>query len=115
MKNCVECGRPFAPHHPSIVCCSEECKRARKRRQDRSAKRTGDRQSREWRIKNSNYGEDLGLAVSQAIHHPVSMSILSKARTKPEGTSDVRWRIELRRRAQAKALGRWGAWLTDGN
>lgn len=32
--------------------------------------------------------------------NPVSTAQIMRAHTKPEGLSDVRWRIELRRRAQ---------------
>lgn len=32
--------------------------------------------------------------------NPVSNSMIMRAYTKPEGVSDVRWRIELRRRAK---------------
>ena len=36
---------------------------------------------------------------------PVSLTILMEATQKPENTSDVRWRIELRRRAMLKRYG----------
>jgi hypothetical protein len=35
------------------------------------------------------------------ISEPVSLSNLMRAKRKPENTSAVRWRIELRRRARA--------------
>lgn len=34
---------------------------------------------------------------------------LAKAKTKPPGTSNVRWRIELRRRANARFYAEFGA------
>ncbi|MBQ3808604.1 MAG: hypothetical protein II840_11685 [Kiritimatiellae bacterium] len=33
-KICVECGAAFMPRHSNQVCCSDECKAARKKRQD---------------------------------------------------------------------------------
>lgn len=37
----------------------------------------------------------------------VSNAKIMSARTKPDGVSDVRWRIELRRRAQRY----WSSWI----
>ena len=36
---------------------------------------------------------------------PVSLAMLMEATQKPENTSDIRWRIELRRRAMLKRYG----------
>ena len=36
-KICPECGAEFRPLHGSQVCCSDECKRNRKRRQMRES------------------------------------------------------------------------------
>lgn len=45
---------------------------------------------------------------------PVSNDILFKARTKPKRCSDVRWRIELKRRAYVAQWGeRSGDFLVD--
>lgn len=35
---CPECGAAFEPLHGSQVCCSDECKRNRQRRQTRESK-----------------------------------------------------------------------------
>ena len=36
-KICPECGAEFRPLHGSQVCCSDECKRKRRRRQTRES------------------------------------------------------------------------------
>lgn len=38
-RTCPECGKVFKPAHGSQVCCSDECKRNRRRLQRRESKR----------------------------------------------------------------------------
>lgn len=33
-RNCLECGKEFAPQHAAELCCSEECRKGRKRKLD---------------------------------------------------------------------------------
>lgn len=88
-KICPECGAAFVPRHASQICCSEECRRNRVRRQNRH-RHSGDKDEGPF---------------SSAIRMSklVSNETIMKARKKPAGVSDIRWQIELRRRA-AKAL-----------
>ncbi|MCR5752757.1 MAG: hypothetical protein K6G91_12435 [Kiritimatiellae bacterium] len=79
--------------------CLEKAKIAREKK--REAKR-------KYMLRCSQDVHVLTEAVSQALRPPVSLAVLAKATTKPEGVSDVRWRIELRRRAKARAMGKWG-------
>lgn len=82
---CAYCGREFeydtAGHRGGMrKCCSKECAAKRKKQQGRIAmakyrKRTGD-----------------------ACGRIISTDGLQSAETKPDRTSDARWRCELRRR-----------------
>ena len=47
-------------------------------------------------------------AHAQEVSRPVPFEALKKAKRKPANTSDVRWRIELRRRARAEYYALFG-------
>jgi len=40
-RKCPECGATFAPRYGCQVCCSDECKRARRKRQINERRRRG--------------------------------------------------------------------------
>jgi hypothetical protein len=94
---CIECGAAFMPRSGSQVCCSDECKAARKKMLDAKS-------SRARRADKNNYLSNDLRNFRNALEKtaPVSVEIIMKARKKPAGVSDVRWRIELRRRANKK-------------
>jgi len=82
-SQCAECGAEYVPYNPQQKYCSRQC--ARKVSERRYRGNTSMRQAAH------------ALVVSQ----PVPLAALMTAKRKPENTSDVRWRIELRRRARA--------------
>jgi len=82
-RQCAECGAEYTPHNPQQKYCSRQC--ARKVSERRYRGNTSMRQA----------------AHAFEISEPVSLSNLMRAKRKPENTSAVRWRIELRRRARA--------------
>ena len=85
---CPICGNSFTTTRHNAVYCSKACQN----------KGYYERHGRKCRID----------AVSATA--PVSFLTLSHARTKPANTSDIRWRMELRRRATAKQYGRKCIW-----
>ena len=117
---CPECGATFAPTHSNQVCCSAECKKRRRARQikennDRysardKARRRKARLERQARKKatRTQFARDLQmLGETWNMSEPVTLGHLMHAKTKPVNTSDVRWRMELRRRAMQKRLGNY--------
>ena len=112
---CPECGATFTTDARIQVCCSPECKRRRKLRQikesyDRNnakiaARRRKARLERQARKKATRAARDRDLKLRDACWEatkPVRLGELMHAKRKPANTSDVRWRIELRRRAMLK-------------
>ena len=97
LRKCPECGAEFSTDAHIALCCSDECKKKRKRRlqNERRKERSG--------------RDNASLDYIKATR-PVTLDTLTRARKKPENTSDVRWRIELRRRAMAQ---RYGAQCLD--
>ena len=92
LRKCPECGAEFSTDAHNALCCSDECKKKRERRlhNERRKERSGrDKASLDY-IKATR---------------PVTLDTLTRARKKPENTSDVRWRIELRRRAMQNRYG----------
>ena len=75
-RQCAVCGAEFTPRNNNQKCCSKLCSR-----------------KHYWR---QRFG-DIERAVAGS--YPVSNATIMYARTKPANTSEVRWRIELRRRA----------------
>ena len=117
---CPECGATFTTDARIQVCCSPECKRRRKLRQikesnDRNnakiaARRRKVRLERQARKKatRTQLARDLQmLGETWNMSEPVTLDHLMHAKTKPVNTSDVRWRMELRRRAMQKRLGNY--------
>ena len=117
---CPECGATFTTDARIQVCCSPECKRRRKLRQikesnDRNnakiaARRRKVRLERQARKKATRAARDRDLKLRDACWEatkPVRLGELMHAKTKPANTSDVRWRMELRRRAMQKRLGNY--------
>lgn len=114
---CPECGVTFTTSARNQVCCTPECQAQRRQRlkkeaNDRNnakdkARRRKARLERQARIAESKRtslcGKDLYDAFSAS--KPVCFAVLAKARTKPANTSEVRWRMELRRRAMQKRFG----------
>lgn len=85
-RQCAVCGAEFTPKAPNQNYCSQ---RGQKKAAYRRNKRRG-------RVSTS------AARVAQHAWHvsaPVSNATIMFARTKPANTSEVRWRIELRRRA----------------
>ncbi len=94
---CPECGAAFMPRHVNQVCCSRGCRRKRAARLKSASRK------RRWTEKNKYLSNDLrNFRNALEKTAPVSVEIIMKARKKPKGVSDVRWRIELRRRANKK-------------
>ena len=90
---CPICGNSFTTNRRNAVYCSKKCQNKGYHARERARMRC--------------YGA-LPDAVSATA--PVSFLKLSHARTKPANTSEVRWRMELRRRATAKQYGRKCIW-----
>ena len=88
-RKCPECGAAFTPRSKTQVCCSKECQKKRKRRIDKESHRL-------HRRVYAHMERDFSAAIKAAT--PISLWYIMNARRKPEGVSDVRWRIELRRR-----------------
>lgn len=84
MKTCPECGAEFTPkhRHPDQKYCSHKCGRSHWKRLE--AERSG-------RYHDIEHAMRVGA--------PVKDETLMRAARKPKNTSAVRWRIELRRRA----------------
>ena len=81
---CPECGKTFEPEYGSQVCCSTACKKTRRLKSNRaSGRRLRGREKYDWWHATA----------------PVPLHTLQTAQTKPQNCSDVRWRMELRRRA----------------
>ena len=87
---CPICGKTFEKHARNAVYCSKKCQNK------------GYHARRRARLRRAT-AELTDLVSATA---PVSFLKLSKARTKPAGTSEVRWRMELRRRAMARRFGK---------
>ena len=100
LRKCPECGAEFEPTYRNQVCCSDECKKKRERKLYRAWKKAA-RTRRE--------ADKASLDYIKATR-PVTLDTLTRAPRKPKNTSDVRWRIELRRRAMAQ---RYGAQCLD--
>ena len=84
---CPTCGAEFVPHNPKGKYCSAKCARAAEKR-------------RWWLRCHCRDLHEFDKAMSTS--RPVSLEEIRRAKTKPANTSDVRWRIELRRRAKAE-------------
>ena len=82
-RQCAECGAEYVPYNPQQKYCSRQC--ARKVSERRCRGNTSIRQA----------------AHVLAVSKPVPLADLMRAKRKPENTSAVRRRIELRRRARA--------------
>ncbi len=83
-KTCAECGAEYAPKVPYQKYCSTKCARvARVRR---------------WRWRSKHGCRDLAAEAYQC-GHLVPNATIMRARRKPKGVSDIRWHMELRRRA----------------
>ena len=98
-----ECGATFTTDARIQVCCSPECKRRRKLRQSRENGKL--RRAIAARKKATRAARDRDLKLRDACWEatkPVRLGELMHAKRKPANTSDVRWRIELRRRAMLK-------------
>ena len=90
LKTCQICGAEFTPkpRHPTQKYCSLRC-------QKKAAKRRNSRRSRVYTSMARQAAHALELS------QPVSTEHIMRAIRKPANTSEVRWRIELRRRADA--------------
>ena len=78
---CPECGAAFEKRAQNQVYCSKKCA-------------------------NAGYYKRHGQTDAFSATAPVSFDKLSRAKTKPANTSDIRWRMELRRRAMARRFGK---------
>lgn len=98
-RRCEWCGRNFVPRDARSRCCSPKCSAEYTKRYDREYRRTH-KKARFHKL------DGLGKALHPRVvvyADPVSEEVLFRARKKPSGTSDVRWRIELSRRRLAAA------------
>ena len=96
-RNCAVCGAEFAPTRPAKKYCSAKCAR--------------EANQRRWRLRGETR-EERELEHARAKSRPVSNYELMHARTKPANTSEVRWRMELRRRANARLYAEFGEVLS---
>lgn len=94
---CPECGAAFTPQSKTQVCCSKECQQKRCRRHDNESRRRA-KHRKSVQLKRNLGGFGAALKATA----PVTQEVLMCARQKPANCSDVRWRIELRRRANAE-------------
>ena len=81
-KQCAECGAEFTPKMPNQKYCSKKCMKVA--------------MNRRWRSKHGC--RDLAAEAYQC-GHLVPNATIMRARRKSKGVSDIRWRMELRRRA----------------
>ena len=95
LRKCPECGAEFEPGHRNQVCCTPECQEERERKLLRARKKAA-RARREIDKASLDYIKAT---------RPVTLDTLTRAPRKPKNTSDVRWRIELRRRAMQNRYG----------
>ena len=86
-RKCTECGAEFTPkpRSPNPKYCSPRCARNARARRERNR---------------SSAVRELGHAWEST--RPVPNSVIMTAKCKPANTSAVRWRMELRRRANPK-------------
>ena len=96
-RTCPECGAAFMPDHGNQVCCSRGCNESRQRRLHAKSSRARRADKNKYISNDLRNFRNLMEKIA-----PVSVEIIMKARKKPKGVSDVRWRIELRRRANKK-------------
>ena len=81
-RQCAECGAKFTPKVHNQNYCSQKCSKAA--------------ENRRWRSKHGR--RDLAAEAHQC-GHLASNETIMYSRNRPNGVSDVRWRMELRRRA----------------
>lgn len=81
-RKCVECGAEFTTEQRNKQYCSKRCAR------NAAAHRAKGRSSAERET-----------AHAWNVSRPVPNSVIMTAKCKPENTSEGRWRMELRRRA----------------
>ena len=90
LNTCAHCGAEFTPKNKKQMFCSDRCRHnaevARYKRSDCAA-----------------------LSVAMADSQSVSNEMIMRARRKPANTSEVRWRMELRRRANPERYSYFGA------
>ncbi len=88
LRQCAVCGAKFTPEprHPNQKYCSPRC-------QKKAAKRRNKRRGRVYTSMARQAAHALELS------QPVSNEHIMRAVRKPANTSEVRWRIEQRRRA----------------
>ena len=83
-KTCQICGAEFTPRNNHQKYCSNRCARTADEHRERLRGTTGETRAYEH---------------AMSISAPVSNEHIMRAIRKPKNTSDVRWRMELRRRA----------------
>ena len=85
-RQCAVCGAEFTPRNNNQKYCSPRCSRTayERKHRERSRVRTGEARAYEH---------------AMSMSAPVSNEHIMRATVKPANTSAVRWRIELRRRA----------------
>lgn len=87
-RKCAECGAEFTPKRPLQKFCSIKCNKKVQKRKD-SLRRDRSIAGKEERA----------AAHALMVSEPVANLTIMTSRRKPRNTSAVRWRIELRRRA----------------
>lgn len=97
---CVICGREYLKTGSRQKCCTLECRKELNRRDQRR-----------WRKRNKKARK---ATPSGSAKHPVhgvgvlALETITHATKRPEGCSAVRWRIELRRRANPQRYADYG-------
>lgn len=86
-RKCVECGAEFTTKRYNKRYCSKRCARNAKAHRDKS-------RSYSNAVREAEH--------ARAVSAPVSNATIMTAKCKPANTSDIRWRMELRRRANPK-------------
>lgn len=92
-RHCAVCGAEFTPRNNCQKYCSNRCARTADEQRERLRGTTGETRAYEH---------------AMSISEPVSNEHIMRASRKPKNTSEVRWRMELRRRAREDYYGQVG-------
>ncbi len=120
-KKCAVCGQSFATTRHQRKYCSDKCARFAATVRMRNLREEVKASGRicpicgkpVTRAANAKYCSDECLRKAKRVSitfdpRPVPTAEITKAKEKPAGVSDVRWRIELRRRANARHYAAYG-------
>lgn len=93
-RACAWCGAEFAPKHRAQVFCCQACYKRNHRVQDRERQKV-ERKAAKAKATTAAWLPDVGGRLA-------SLDEIMRATKRPRNCSPLRWRIELRRRANAE-------------